>query len=282
MKRLIAVIAAGLLLGGCAAAPVEQPQPPALKVQQEALPGVDKQELTVGERERSYVRSIPEGYDPSDSEESWPVVMAFHGMGLTSEDIRKTTGLEQSRAIVVFPQGVDNAWEPAPYAATNPGKDLAFVRAILQDLEEELRVDSSQIFATGFSNGGGFATYLGCQMPDMIAGVASVGGAFYHSVLEECSPAPVKYLNIHGSEDALINYNGGFRNGQPYSSVPDVLADLTARSGCEDQRELPSEGFASEFIWRGCVEPVHHLRINGGQHEWPAIATKEVRSFFGV
>lgn len=283
MKRIIAVIAAGLLLGGCAAAPVEQPQPqpqpPALKAQQEALPGVDKQVLTVGERERSYVRSIPEGYD---SKESWPVVMAFHGKGFNSEEIRRDTGLEHSQAIVVFPQGVDNAWEPAPYAATNPGEDLAFVRAMLQDLEEELRVDSSQIFATGFSNGGGFATYVGCQMPETITGVASVGGAFYHSVLEDCSPAPMEYLNIHGSGDMLINYSGGFRHGLPYSSVPDVLANFTVRSGCEERSELPSQGSTSEFMWQGCAEPVRHLRIDGGQHEWPAVATKEVRSFFGV
>ena len=65
-----------------------------------------------------------------------------------------------SDAIIVYPQGRNNAWEGAPYAATSRGQDVAFVREIVRTLANEGKADRSRVYATGLSNGGGMASLL--------------------------------------------------------------------------------------------------------------------------
>lgn len=286
MRRLITVLAATMLLAGCtiqepaestdAAAPSSTVEPLA---QETTAASLDKVTTTVDGRERTYLRAVPAGYDES---RSWPVVLAFHGWRETAEVMQRNTGLESARAIVVYAEGVDRAWAPAPYADTSGDEDIAFVRTILAELTDEYRVDRGRIFATGFSNGGGFAAYLGCQLPETFTAVAPVGAAYYRAIHEDCTDEPVARLDIHGTYDRTINYYGGTRHGTPYESVPVVLEGVADRNGCDGTSINRRSNSVIEQHWQGCDMPLIHVRVGGGEHVWPDEATAEVRAFFGV
>ena len=87
--------------------------------------------------------------------------------------MEKYTDLDRLPALVVYPQGekdksgTQRAWESAPYATTNDGdKDSQLVRDILAQLDRKYRIDHTRIYATGKSNGGGFAAKLACTMSE--------------------------------------------------------------------------------------------------------------------
>ncbi|AGF72410.1 hypothetical protein A605_07040 [Corynebacterium halotolerans YIM 70093 = DSM 44683] len=243
-------------------------------------------------RDRSFLLSVPEGYT---DEVSWPVIFVFHGWQESSRATHDYTGFDAANAIVVYPQGVANAWEPAPYARTAAGEDQAFVRQILDSLRATYPVDRTRVFAAGFSNGGGFAALLGCRMPDVFAGVASVSAAYYRAIHDNCSDDPIALLDIHGTVDPVINYYGGTRHGTPYDPVPDVLAVDAERNRCTgDVATTRVSEAVIEQHWQGCVLPLTHIRLGGGGHVWPGgtadpnmpvprgFATREILEFFGI
>ncbi|MGV0336088.1 PHB depolymerase family esterase [Corynebacterium kroppenstedtii] len=100
------------------------------------------------------------------------MIFAFHGHSQNAALMEKYTDLDRLPALVVYPQGekdksgTQRAWESVPYATTNGGdKDSQLVRDILAQLDRKYRIDHTRIYATGKSNGGGFAAKLACTMP---------------------------------------------------------------------------------------------------------------------
>ncbi|QGU04542.1 alpha/beta hydrolase family esterase [Corynebacterium comes] len=272
------VVLTSLLLAGCSSPQGEQRETTASR--SVGSPQKTRQAtLTVDGRDRHYRLSTPEGFYRG---KQWPVIFAFHGWDGTAAALEETTGLSGARAVVIYPDGVDRAWAPAPYAKTSGKEDLAFVRALLDDVVSTYPVDRRRIFATGFSNGGGFAAYLSCRMPDTFRAVAPVGAAYYESIHADCAEQPVAQLDIHGTHDDVIAYHGGRRHGMGYESVPEVLDGVARRNGCEGTVITRRSQEVLEQHWLGCRLPLVHLRVGGGAHVWPDIATTEVRAFFGV
>ena len=59
---------------------------------------------------------------------------------------------------------------------TPPADDVGFVDDMLADIEAGLSVDSHRIYASGFSNGAGFAARLAVDRSETFAAVAYSGG----------------------------------------------------------------------------------------------------------
>src|SRR5205085_5004850 len=55
--------------------------------------------------------------------------------------------------------------------------DVKFARAVVDTLARTLPVDSTRVFATGFSAGGMMALLLACERHPLIVGAADVAGA---------------------------------------------------------------------------------------------------------
>ncbi|WP_165857951.1 alpha/beta hydrolase family esterase [Corynebacterium alimapuense] len=234
---------------------------------------------SVNGQSRSYLWSTPADYDP---EEPVPVIFVFPGWGRSEEEMARTAGLNNADALLVYPRGIAQAWAPAPYAETTGSEDLAFIRTILAELDDDFAVDSAQIFATGLSNGGGFAAYLGCQLPGTFAAVAPVAAAYYEGVQTDCLDIPIATLDIHGTADDIMSYNGGERNDATYESVPGVLEKLAVRNNCSDSSTKTISRSVKEKTWSGCSQSLKHIQMVSGGHEWPSLATEEILEFFGV
>lgn len=227
----------------------------------------ERVELDVGEEERSFILSVPEGYS---NQQAWPVILAFHGYGETAEALQRYSLLDSSAALVIYGEGVGRAWSPAPYARTSVEEDIAYVRAAVDWVRERYWVKDNHIVATGFSNGGGFAAALACRIPTELSAVAAVGAAYYEDVFDDCSDHPIPYLDIHGTADRTINYEGGTRWGESYLAVPEVLEGIGNRNGCSSGSTIRPESLATVvFTFNDCEAPLRHIRGGGGGHIWP-------------
>lgn len=234
--------------------------------------------LRSGDRNREAILSLPADYDP---EESYPVLLAYHGYRETAQGFHDYSGFDRLPVIAVSMQGVDRAWEGAPYAKTKDGEDIRFTRDMLAALNTTYSVDRSRIYATGMSNGGGMVAKLACRQPGLFAAVASVAGAYYSGTrtncVEDADRAP-SFLEIHGTKDETINYQGGSRHGGTYMAARDLVEDVARLNHCQSSPVTTAlAGDVRRQQWPMCSPgtSVVHLRVGDGGHTWPGDASGE-------
>ena len=236
--------------------------------------------LQVDGRNRTYDVVLPRGFD---SEKSYPVVLGFGGWHHTSANMHDYSNLESqfSDAIVVYGQGVDNAWGGAPYADTSIEEDVAYTKAVLNDVASRYNADTSRTVAVGLSNGGGMVAALACRAPETVRGVASVAGAFYSPTVTGCTSGEVPTMIMHGTNDGVVRYDGGTRHGASYESVEDVARMFARKNDCYLLTTQSRSAGVTTFDFVDCAEPVRIERVEGGGHTWfdSPSATRQTAQF---
>jgi poly(3-hydroxybutyrate) depolymerase len=162
---------------------------------------------------RSYILRVPDNYDSSHP---YRLILAYHWMGGTAQQVADGTGATESpfyglwslannSAIFVAPAGLGSGTNTG-WANTNGG-DLAFSDAILAQVEAELCIDTSRIFANGFSYGASMTYALACARPDVVRAVALYSGA----ELSGCDGGskPVAFYSSHGLSDSVLDISRG-------------------------------------------------------------------------
>jgi polyhydroxybutyrate depolymerase len=239
-------------------------------------PGTSANEVMLsGGIMRLYRLHIPRGYLPT---RKYALVLSFHGHGSNASAQERLTGFsalaDQQGFLAAYPQGTVGPDGRTGWA-TGPRKDpivddVGFVDDLLTLLQAKLCVDPERIYATGFSNGGGMTAMLACMMADRFAAFAAVSGSYY-PLPGGCDPGrPVSILEIHGTADKTVPYNGSLLLHLP--PIPEWLSGWAARDGCAS---APTTFFQHGNItgeqWSGCRAgaSVVHYRIAGGKHSWP-------------
>ena len=218
---------------------------------------------------RSYLIWVPRNYNPS---KPTPVMVGYSAYQDSTENFRNYSRLRESSvgrdAIIVYPRAIGASWEGSPTAATRPGQDIAYVRAMINDVQRYYNIDRRRIFATGMSTGGGMAAVSACHMADLFAGVAGVSGAYYAPVNQGCQNIPIAFMALHGTNDTLTPYHGTIRRGQRVLPVPELFGSYAARNGCGpglDRAPLPN---ATRVSARGCRKGVEVIQVHGSNHFW--------------
>lgn len=269
-KRRTGGFLAALLLmlaacGGGGSQDASEPPPPA----------VQQKQLTVDGMSRSYRLFTPLSLDRSRPA---PLVLVMAGVGNTGQDMVTATEFDRmadtGEFIVAYPEGVNETWN-AGYCclgrATSGPDDVAFLTRVIDDVQATSSVDAGRVFAVGFSAGAMMAHKLGCDLAGRIAGVGSVSGAM---VLDECRPSrPVSVIEIHGTADGLVPYEGGRTAGgatQPSPPTREVVKRWAELDGCQPTPATATEGVLTTSTWTGCREgtSVKFITIDGGGHTW--------------
>lgn len=231
---------------------------------------------------RQYTVVLPADYSEAAT---YPVIVAFGGLGHSAATARNYMKLENTHpeSIVVYGHGIDNTWAGAPYSKASLTQDIAYVHAAVRDVAERYSNHGQQVFATGLSNGGGFALALACHAPDLVDGVTSVAGAFYNPTVSNCDTSGVPTQIVHGTDDDVVSYYGGTRHGAPYRSVDAVFTEFGRKNDC-DMRSTSQKnsGNTTTFTRNGCAYDTELVRVNGGGHTWFIIprATTLSANFF--
>ncbi len=122
--------------------------------------------------------------------------------------------------------------------------DVGYIKSLIEEAQTVGSFD--RVFAVGHSNGGFMAYRLACEeVPGLTAIVSLAGGAFADP--EDCRvPAPLSVLQIHGTKDQSVLYEGGRLPDHPdpdRQAVPgakDSVLRWAERAGCDvDNAKFP-------------------------------------------
>jgi len=170
-------------------------------------------------------------------------------------------------------------WNAGGFAAKDRADDVAFIRALLDDLGVVVNVDPKRVYATGISNGGMMCYRLAAELSDRIAAVAPVAGTM---AIEKASPKrPVPIIHFHGTADTLVPFNGQGKDSpkfMKFQSVEDSIRTWVKIDGCAEKPEivdLPVKTDNGTAVQRktfgGGKDGTEVVLIitKGGGHTWP-------------
>jgi polyhydroxybutyrate depolymerase len=230
--------------------------------------------LRSGGLDRTFDVHVPASYDPT---RPTPLVFDFHGYTMTSQEEILLTGMnakaDRAGFIAVHPEGTGttpswNAGACCGDAALDKVDDVAFVRAMLDDLEVELCVDERRVYSAGMSDGAFLSHRLGCELSDRIAAIAPVAGVLG---VPTCTPSrPVPVMHFHGTADPLVPYGGSPTLGFP--PVLDTFRGWATRDACTGDPTITFEkGDARCQTYAHCDggAEVTLCTITDGGHTWP-------------
>lgn len=252
--------------------------------------------IDVAGHRRSYTLAEPPGAGPGAG-----LVLVFHGSNQTGEKFRAFTGhsfdalASTGGAVVAYLDGYKGHWNDARAASgfaarTENVDDVAFSEAMISQLQASHQVDSSKVYAAGFSNGGQMVIRLIHQVPGLLAGAAVISAtqpAPDNFLLADAPPVPLPVVLIHGTRDPIVAYAGGamswwvrrvFRVGGVSLSAPQTAAYFAARNAITQPStamDLPHrEESGKTSVTRTDYQqdgklPVTLYTVHGGGHTIP-------------
>jgi polyhydroxybutyrate depolymerase len=219
-------------------------------------------------------------YRPQGLTDAAPLVVMLHGAfgnGAQAErDYHWDTEADQGHFLVVYPDGLNRAWNAGSCCGrpqqTNVD-DVGFITAMVAAIGQQIAIDPAHVYVTGMSNGGMMSLRLACQT-DMFAAIAPVAG----TLLTDCSRAqPTSVLQIHGTADESVPYDGGpgkslTVDGAPRingPSVPSVNATWRGIDACGPPVSSTAGSVTTETA--GCPDgrTVELISVAGAGHQWP-------------
>ncbi|OJZ68773.1 polyhydroxybutyrate depolymerase [Mycobacterium paraffinicum] len=219
-------------------------------------------------------------YRPQGLTDAAPLVVMLHGGFGNGEQAERAyhwdAEADRGRFLVAYPDGLNRAWnagtccgEPQRVGAD----DVGFITAMVGAVEQQMPLDRARIYVTGMSNGAMMALRLGCQS-DVFAAIAPVAG----TLLTDCSQAHrVSVLQIHGTADDRVPYNGG--PGKAFSfngtarvdgpSAQSVNATWRAIDACGPPNSSTAGDVTTQVA--GCPDgrTVELISVAGAGHQWP-------------
>ncbi|MDX2001898.1 MAG: T9SS type A sorting domain-containing protein [Chitinophagales bacterium] len=226
---------------------------------------------------RNYIVHLPPAYTQGVS---LPLVFNLHGY--TSEALQQQvySGMDAiadtGNFIVVYPNGINNAWNSFLYPGTGLPDDVGFVSAVIDSMYYRYNIDLSRVYACGMSNGGYMSYRLACELSNRIAAIASVTGLLAPDILANCAPSRiVPVMQVHGTNDLTVPYNGA----PGYGSVDETIAYWVANDSCNpspSMQSLPntntSDNSTVELYTYTGISPhskVLLYKVLNGSHTWP-------------
>jgi polyhydroxybutyrate depolymerase len=219
-------------------------------------------------------------YRPPGLSDGAPLVVMLHGGFGTGAQAEHSyhwdSEADAGHFLVAYPDGLTRAWNAGSCCGephrTNTD-DVAFISAMVGAIERDMPIDRGRVYATGMSNGAMMALRLGCQT-DIFAAIAPVAG----TLLTDCSGArPTSVLQIHGTADERVPYNGGpskafSADGKARVDGPSVESVNAMWRGIDNcgQPDATTSGVVTTQTAE-CADgrTVELLSVQGAGHQWP-------------
>ena len=262
--------------------------------------GKNSYQVDVSGHARNFHVHVPTSYNDNTPA---PLVFMFHGSGGNGNNTYQNSGWKEvaneKGFICVFPtameyfvvelgrnqtkwssEGLSTELEPG----TEVVDDLPFVEMMIDQMLSSFTIDESRIYASGFSNGGGFTkSRLMCEKSDVFAAIGTAGGHGLPQFVEIQSSDLLSLHTIMGNQDdkklklaqqtTPFPMDGPSIMGHDYlrNSIDNILDMLQIDSVYNDQPEPPHfntltwgrslSGNNNEFKMR---------MVNGMGHIWPS------------
>ena len=190
--------------------------------------------------DRPYEVFVPSGYSDATAT---PLVILLHGYGASGaiqELYFKLQPEAEARGFLyVHPDGTKNQLGQAFWNATDgccdntqSVDDSGYISFIIDQVSTTYNVDPARIYLVGHSNGGFMSYRMACDHADQIAAIVSLAGATFEDATR-CAPSePVSVLQIHGTADETIAYEGGNTPVGSYPAALTTVAEWSTYDGC--------------------------------------------------
>ena len=227
--------------------------------------------ITSSGSQRSYIIDIPANYDMNHA---YRLFFTFHWIGSTSEAVRdgQTSnggaanwgyyGLKRMSngandpAIFIAPQSMGTMWGQ---------QDHPFFDDMLARAKEQLCIDTSRVFATGFSFGGMITYSLSTNHQKDLRAVVGIAPANYNIYLPTNTHEPIPYMSTTGMSDGTCPWDSGNNRGAKYAAIGHAMDN-----GCTIPATIPTTTVGSRthlcYDFQGCRAgyPVKVCTFDGG------------------
>ncbi len=266
--------------------------------------GKNSYRLTASGVERNFHVFVPSGYDENVPV---PLVFMFHGSGGNGNATYQNSGwkevAEQHNFICVFPTGLEyfivslNTLQTKWSSTGLDGElqegvevvdDIPFVTGMLDQLIATFNIDENRIYASGFSNGGGFSkSRIMCELSDRFAAIGTSGGHALPQVVPVQSNDILALHTIMGTNDDKKLNSAGQTNPFPMDAeeimshdylkgnIDNILEMLQLGDSYDSEAEMPHFNTLrfrdalpandNEFRFR-MVKGMGHIWPNGNNH----------------
>jgi polyhydroxybutyrate depolymerase len=183
---------------------------------------------------------VPSGYQ---ADKGAPLVIMLHGYsvsgGLEEILLRFKPVAEARGFLYAYPNGTTDSsgnrfWNATDACCNMNGSsvdDSAYLTSLVAEIGTRYKVDPKRVFFVGHSNGGFMSYRMACDHADLVAAVVSLAGATW-SDTSKCKPSePVAVLQIHGTKDTEVLYDG-FAGPPAYPSAKTTVEDWATYDGC--------------------------------------------------
>ena len=208
---------------------------------------VERTEINIGRGDVDIV--YPSDYS---DDKPLPVIVALHGFTGNKKQLdnywKLSTLVDDKNFILVSPQGTRDSngltfWN-ATEACCNMEElevdDVGYLMTLLDSIEQQFSVDKDSIHFMGWSNGGFMSYRIACEHSGRIASFMSFAGANYKNGGVCANASPVHVLQVHGTEDKIVEYGGGcwpdeITEGESncYAGAFESVSDWAKINGCE-------------------------------------------------
>ncbi len=255
--------------------------------------------LTVDGRTRDYFIYLPTSYE---RDTPMPLMLLLHGGGGDdgAERLMAGTGMQQKAEeegfILAVPLGVNGNWNDgrgttnrsATASTVTDVDDVAFLKALITELQNTYVIDSKRIFAAGVSNGSMMAQRLACDAPNLLKGVGAVAGPQLAFTTDTCR-GTVSIVSINGTDDPfypMLDSDGipdfprilARTAKQTVVSVDEISQLWVTKNGCASTPTttpllaLVNDGTSvTKYTYEDCNNnhQVTYYIVTGMGHTWP-------------
>jgi len=228
-RRLLASLLAVLALAACSSTPST----------------ASTSDVTLELDNRPFRVHVPPGYDPATKA---PLLVLLHGYTSNATEIedyfRVKDEADRRGFLYALPEGTENREKKRFWNATaaccdffNSGvDDSRYLIGVVDTVAAKYSVDPARVYFAGHSNGGFMALRMACDHADRVTAVVSLAGAAA-ATPSLCTPdRAVSVLQIHGTADRTILYDGG-PESRPYPSAEETVALWRRLDGCTDHAD---------------------------------------------
>ncbi|HEX5098203.1 MAG TPA: hypothetical protein VFV94_01830 [Polyangiaceae bacterium] len=212
-------------------------------------------------QDRTYIIDLPASYDMN---KPYRLFYTSHWIGSTSEAVRDQdyyflkplANADNEPAIFVAPQSDGSTWQE---------KDHALFDDILAYVKENLCIDTTRVFATGFSFGGMITYSLSVNHQKDIRAAVGIAPANYNIYVPPKNHQPIAWMQTTGMSDTTCPWVNGSSTTQGSKFI---AIEHDTDNGCMVPASIPTwqQGNHVCYDFEGCGAsfPTKVCTFNGG------------------
>lgn len=228
-------------------------------------------------------------YLPDTADPNAPLVIMLHGYtGHALDDGLRFMELAKERGwAVCYPQGAkdptgNNCWNVGyPFQKDDKVDDVAFINKLVRHIQKTYKAGMDNVFLTGMSNGGEMCYKMAAESPETFNAIASIAGLMLDNMSKDFRK-PVPFMEVHGTADAISNWEGDPLNNGGWGAYLPVLVAISHMVAADRCTSYSVENIPAQYkkvtlhkygsgapAWKdGPQSEVLLYEVSGGDHSW--------------